>query len=186
MTEANGKALILANLILDSQEFYMSNAVDEFNHNGGYGYANNYELSNIRKWLNENFYNTAFSNLEKDLIQITLVDNSASTFYKSEGSNSKEPEVYECNNTNDNIFLLSSKDVKETYVTLNTNITDYTKAQGYCYFETIPIIWWLRSPATSNDFKSCVASQAENYIKLGTTFVLATIYGVRPACYINL
>ena len=47
-------------------------------------YANNYEYSDIRAWLNNDFYNTAFF-LNNTPIQETTVDNSASsTFFDNE------------------------------------------------------------------------------------------------------
>ena len=114
LTEGGNKALLFASLNLDSQEFYASNAEDEFEHNGGTGYANNYELSNIRKWLNDNFYNTAFNELQKELIIKSTVDNSINQVYKGDEeyyqrnfSNYDVIEDYICNNTQDNVFLLS-------------------------------------------------------------------------------
>ncbi len=92
LDEYKGKALIFANLLLDSQEYYSRTSSNKLNHNAGNGYANNYELSNIRKYLNETFYNTAFNDLEKELIEKTAANNS---------------NIYECKNTNDKVFLLS-------------------------------------------------------------------------------
>ena len=126
LTESSGKALIIANLILDSQDYYPNSSSSSFSHNGGEGYANNYELSNIRKFLNDNFYNTAFNDLQKELIEITEVDNSASSTASSSNG-------YACNNTNDKMFLLSYKEVT-TYYTSDSARTakgsDYAKCQG--------------------------------------------------------
>lgn len=66
--------------------------------------SNNYKDSEIRAWLNAEFYNTAFSSLQKELINTVLVDNSVySTGYDSN--------PYACGNTNDKIFLLSYREV---------------------------------------------------------------------------
>ena len=40
-------------------------------------YANNWEYSFIRRWLNETFYNEVFNDLQKEIIQTTHLDNSA-------------------------------------------------------------------------------------------------------------
>ncbi len=80
LEESDGYATILCEMIIDSQE-YSSNNESSFSHNGGTGYANNYALSNIRKWLNETFYNTAFNDLQKKLIQTVTIDNRERSTY---------------------------------------------------------------------------------------------------------
>ena len=81
LEEADGTYTLLSEYIIDGQAFYTS-----FN-NRTIGdqtiYANNYEHSTIREWLNNAFYNKAFSTPEKVSILTTLVDNSASTDRKS-------------------------------------------------------------------------------------------------------
>ena len=181
LNEKDGKALIIANLILDSQEYCNYDLSDPTEHNGGIGYSNNYELSNIRKWLNDYFYNHAFNSLEKSIIEKTTVDNSAS-------STASNDNIYACNNTKDCIFLLSYKEAT-TYYKDNqkrkTQGTDYAKCQGLCTLSgELGNIWWLRSPYYSlngevsrvNNYGSCT-----NY-----SSVTVTRNGVRPACYITL
>ena len=179
--EENGKALILANLILDSQEYYPTDQTSEFEHNGGNGYGNNYELSEIRKFLNEDFYNTAFIDLEKDLIQTTTVDNSASS--TSNSSNS-----FACVDTEDNMFLLSySEATNSDYGFTNNSArqaqgSDYAKCQGLYAYTNNNSMWWLRSPLYFNPacaYRVTVDGIYESSIDY-------TDLGVRPACWINL
>ncbi|MCR5113886.1 MAG: DUF6273 domain-containing protein, partial [Acholeplasmatales bacterium] len=178
---SNGKALIIANLILDSQEYYPSSSESSFEHNGGTGYANNYELSNIRKWLNDNFYNTAFNDLQKSIIETTEVDNSGS----SVGNSSNK---YVCNNTNDKMFLLSIKEAKTYYTSDKARQckgTYYAKCQGlYVDNENGNSFWWLRSP------DSGISSLAHYVYTDGDDYNLNAVYvtsnGIRPACYISL
>ena len=176
LSESNGKALIIANLILDSQDYYPnSSSYYSFSHNGGTGYASNYELSNIRKFLNENFYNTAFNDLQKGIIETTTVDNSAS----STGSSSNS---YACKNTKDKMFLLSYKESNTYYNSSSSRVakgTDYAKSQGLYVSENS--VWWLRSPF---DKDSAYYVYDEGYI-YGFD-VNYTGRGVRPACYIIL
>lgn len=146
LTESSGKACLMANLLLDSQQFFNGDYYSESNHNGGTGYCNNYELSDIRKWLNDDFYNTAFDALEKELIQKTLVDNSASSTHTSYNT------LY-CNDTNDFVFLLSYKEVASVYYAYNDHAermaygTEYAKAQGLRIETTYGTSnWLLRSP----------------------------------------
>ncbi|MBO7078209.1 MAG: InlB B-repeat-containing protein, partial [Bacilli bacterium] len=181
LTESSGKALIIANLILDSQEYYPSASGSQFTHNGGTGYANNYELSAIRKFLNDNFYNTAFNESQKALIEITTVDNSAASTGQSSNS-------YACNNTNDKMFLLSYKEAT-TYYTSSTAMqgkgSDYAKCQGlYVYSSNEPYYWWLRSPG----YRSASSAYRVVYCdgSIHECIVDIAYPGVRPACWINL
>lgn len=184
LTESSGKALIIANLILDSQDYYPSTSESTFSHNGGIGYANNYELSNIRKFLNDNFYNTAFNDLQKALIETTIVDNSESSTESSSNS-------YACNNTEDNIFLLSYREASSSTYGLNsTNArqakgSDYAKCQGlYVYSSNGNSYWLLRSPY----YRGAYFADDVNYD--GSVYnccdVCSTSYGIRPACWIKL
>lgn len=67
-------------------------------------FANNYEYSEIRYYLNNTFYNTAFSDEEKSYIVTTTVDNSLESTMGEGGQ-------YVCRDTEDNVFLLSLADV---------------------------------------------------------------------------
>ena len=181
LTESSGKALIIANLILDSQDYYPNSSESSFSHNGGTGYANNYELSAIRKFLNDNFYNTAFNELQKAFIETTIVDNSAS----STGTN---PNKYACNNTNDKMFLLSYEEAT-TYYTSSTarqaEGSDYAKCQGLdVYKSNGNSYWWLRSSPYSNHAYYGYGVYYDGTIYYGE--VGYAIGGVRPACWINL
>ena len=178
LEEKSGKALIIANLILDSQEYCPADEFknETFEHNGKNGYANNYELSNIRKWLNYNFYNTAFNELQKTLIDITMVNNNS--YSTGEDSNS-----YACSNTSDKMFLLSYREAKNYYISESDRQakgTDYAKSQGLI---DIDGYWWLRSPISTFPYTAYYVSGEG---KLNGNSVSLTIYGVRPALWILL
>ncbi len=146
-------ALLMSNLILDSQHFY-HDTEDRYESNTIY--PNNYKESDIRVWLNDKFYNTAFDKFAKEIIQITEVDNSLT----STGDSSNN---YVCENTNDKIFLLSVKEVTDASYGFNSDeseydparqltSTAYAKSQG-AYMNGSAIsgykgngCWWLRSP----------------------------------------
>ena len=78
----SNRAFLMADLVLDSQDYHYSWAGRTIG--GSTGYANNYKESHIRSWLNDNFYNTAFNTKEKARIQTTTVDNSAASTGYSE------------------------------------------------------------------------------------------------------
>lgn len=184
LEETNSNLLINSNLILDSQEFYPSNSTSIFYHNGGYGYANNYELSNIRSFINNNFYNSAFNFIQKSYIKTTEVDNSL------ESTGYDELAELECNNTFDKMFLLSNKEAKEyyTYDEFPKDGTDYAICQGLFLKENkdrlLKSSWWLRSP--SKFIVLSVINGAINPNKYLDQISVDFITGVSPACWINI
>ena len=91
--ENNGNALILCNTIIDILSYASS--------------SNNYADSTIRAWLNYDFINTAFVELQQELILTTEVDNG------KESTGYGDPK-FTCVNTFDKVFLLSRADVKNS------------------------------------------------------------------------
>ena len=160
---------------------------------GGLAYANNYKHSDIRAWLNDEFYNTAFGELQQALIATTEVDNSV----ESTGSSSNP---YACENTNDKIFLPSySEIVNIDYGFASSSLTgdtarrmltsDYSRATGACMH---PIstsyygngLWWLRSPY-SDDRRFARIVKYDGDVR-NYTFVDDVDYGVVPALNLTL
>ncbi len=172
----DNKVTMIANLILDSQPYNANGQTNplKFEHNGGTGSANNYELSDIRVWLNDTFFNTAFSSVQKAIIKETTLDNSKSTTH-----NSQSPDDYLCDDTTDNVFLLSYIEAKTSSFDKNAGHTKYCEIQGF-----IPSIntWLLRSPHDNARDVSGVASG--NIDKTAVVSVTGT--GVRPAITIEL
>ena len=117
-------------------------------------YANNYKFSRVRQWLNENFYKTAFTELQQEIILKTIVDNGAQ-------STGDANNYFACENTEDKVFLLSYADVENSEYGFVSNddkqmmTSDYSRATGaYTYFTRNLNSqryngmgnWWLRSP----------------------------------------
>ncbi|MFA5736480.1 MAG: DUF6273 domain-containing protein, partial [Bacilli bacterium] len=140
----SNRAFLMADLVLDSQDYHYSTS--ERTIGGSTVYANNYKESHILSWLNDNFYNTAFTAAEKARIQTTTVDNSvASTGY--------DPNAYACANTSDKVFLLSYAEATSATYGLSTDASRqlqpsaYAQSQGvYTYTSNGNSNWWLRSP----------------------------------------
>ena len=195
----DGTALILCDMIIDSQAYQNecegnSNSSVWYNTSSGVPsgtYANNYAHSTIRKWLNETFYNTAFSELQKQIILTTTVDNSAAT---TRWSSNK----YACENTEDKIFLLSAQDVTNNAYGFKSIIfdtarqkktTDYAQAQG-AWTSTGTVhngYWWLRSPNVDDSgYAYDVNSDGRFGSDSGGYYVCYTNRGVVPALQINL
>lgn len=173
LKEENGKAFILADLALDSQQF------DYADGNSG----NNYAKSSIRKWLNETFYNTAFNVKEKATIVTTLVDNGV----EGTGYTSSD---FVCEDTNDKVFLLNYAEANQYFEKSVDRImsrTDYARCQGAKggSMATDPCWWWLRSPVNSKVAPGARTIDRDGNDQYGDITQQTTI-GVVPAMWITL
>ncbi|MBP5444956.1 MAG: hypothetical protein J6Y28_02175 [Acholeplasmatales bacterium] len=182
--EKDGKYKLISNLILDSQEYYPKDIKDEFEHNGSIGYSNNYELSSIRKWLNNNFYNIAFKNSEKKIINDMLVDNSNSS---SDGISS----TYLCNNTLDKVTILSYNEAFNLFneSERRCSSTDYSLSQGLFNTSNGYNNYHLRTPSSFNPNNSYYidydgAIHGDGQVIKG--YVYNTSIGVRPVITISI
>ncbi len=169
LSSDNGTYSLVSTVLLDAHRYDSS--------------SNNYKNSEIRSWLNKDFYNAAFS-LDSSYIQTTKVDNSAATtdFYIN---------IYACVNTNDKVYLLSYQDYKNTtYFPDNASRyckpTDYAKANGaYCDIDSYNGNgrYWTRSPLS---YYSDYAWGVNRDGFLFHSSVYYSYYGVRPAITIKI
>ena len=171
LSETNGELFILCESIIANHRYASS--------------SNNYANSEIRAWLNDTFYNTAFTDLQKAIIQLTTVDNGANN-------------TYACANTEDYIFLLSSQEVTNSAYGFNADYceddtarwmqtSDYSRATGACMNTSTDYYgngwWWLRSPIYNSSNYACeVGINGFAYF----TYVYLTVGGVVPALKIRL
>ena len=156
------------------------------------GSSNNYKNSEIRQWLNATFYETAFTELQREIIITTTVDNSVySTGYSSNS--------YACADTEDKIFLLSYRDVTNAAYGFSSSASncdtargmqtsDYSRATGV-YMNTASLyygngFWWLRSP-NLNYSSYARYVYYDGYVDY-YSFVYYTSPGVVPALQIRL
>lgn len=183
------KGLVLSKSIIDSQAYsntIYKNGTDAYGYtaywnNASYTkYANDYATSSIRKWLNEDFYNTAFTSAQKQNILSTTLDNSAySTDYSK----------YDSISTTDNVFLLSYSEAQNTSYGFTDNTsstetreavgTDYAKAQGLGAYSSNKCSFWLLRSAGGSSGSACEVSY-DGDVYNGSD-VDYTIGGVRPA-----
>ena len=173
---------LVTDLIIDNQKFHSSTSTRIID--GKTIYPNNYEYSDIRKWLNEDFYNRAFTKELQSYINTTLVDNSVA----STGDSSNK---YICNDTYDKVYLLSYTDItNEEYgftndVSREKQLTDYAKAKGVFFSGTYPEKgnYWLRSPYF--DY-GCYARYVNNCGSIYHDWVYYVRVGVSAAITISL
>jgi uncharacterized repeat protein (TIGR02543 family) len=178
LEESGGTALILCESIIANKRYAAS--------------SNNYMSSEIREWLNGEFYNKAFTALQQELIQITNVDNSV--YSTGDSSN-----PYTCANTNDKIFLPSYREMGNTaygfssdyyaFDTARRRLTsDYSRATGVWMSTNTTYYgngyWWLRSPTNSDSYSARYVSYYGGIRDDGN--VNGTVIGVVPALKIRL
>lgn len=156
----NGEAFLLSDVILDNQ-----------NYNEDYS---TWEESSLRSWLNGEFMNRAFSDEEKEKINITEIVNQDNSDYGTEGGN----------NISDKISLLSSAEADENrdgkkYGFLND---ETRKCKTNSFSEMEVALWWL----STGDVSNSTALVYEGII-IGEVYSIDyDNYGVRPALHLNL
>ena len=159
----NGEAFLLSDVILDRQP-YNENYEDI-----------TWEESSLRTWLNGEFINRAFSDEEKEKINITEIVNQDNPDYGTEGGN----------NTSDKIFLLSLSEVSEQQDGEKYGfLDDRMRACENSTFSEAFSWWWLRSPGHDSDYAAEVRSNGWVY-RYGS-YVDDNCGGVRPALHLNL
>lgn len=158
--------LVLCESIIDSQAYsdtvycYGTDSYTYWNDAKHTHYANDYATSSIRAWLNDDFYNTAFSSSQKADILTSELDNKAA--YSQYGSET----------TYDKVFLLSWSEMQNTAYGFPANRdssyarqakgTDYAKCQGLD----------LDIDSSSEYSEQCLRS--------------ATGYNSEEACYVDI
>lgn len=164
LDQKDGKALLISRYVLDCKKY---NELWK---------AVTWETCTLRGWLNEEFFNKAFSDKEKSRIILTTVDNS-----KEQGN--KEWYTDGGNNTEDRIFLLSYSEVKRYWPDEKSRWcygTKYSYAQGG--YNTVSC-WWLRSPGSTQQVAVLVGPSGRFWLDKSVSWEEATI---RPAFWIEL
>lgn len=115
--ETTNRATILCDSIIQGQP-YQPHIVNQNNYyyatdssgnillddDGNQVYANNYKYSALRNFLTTTFYESAFTSMQKAIIQQIEVDNSASSTASNENS-------YACENTSDKVWAMSLEEL---------------------------------------------------------------------------
>ena len=136
-----------------------------------------WETSDIRKWLNNEFYTTAFNKAEKVKIQTSLIKNEDNSWSGTSGGN----------DTEDKVFLLSEKEAETLFSNDEERIakaTEYAEKSGVYVNEKKEAEWWLRSPGRYSSDAAAVYD--DGLIYLYGYYVYSDYEGVRPALHLNL
>ena len=187
LSQVNGELIVMSEYLLDAKQFY--NSTSNRTIDGQTIYPNNYEYSDIRSWLNNEFYNKSFTETEQSNIITKLVDNSLSSTCDSSNS-------YICNDTNDKVWLLSYSDATNTSYGFTTNskreakVTDYAIANGINYSTDSSYLrngyWWLRSPYSDHSIYARYVNFDGSIYGIYPDYVGDTSGGVRPALSLTI
>ena len=198
LTVKNGKALVISKYILDAKPYNVK------------GEEITWEKSTLRKWLNKDFYNSAFSGDDKKKIVKTKISNPDNESYGTKGGKT----------TKDKVFLLSVPEIIKSFefntwdkeekygysqalliegtayamdngfdtYTLTELDYEYFKPYGYdesCIGQTCGR-WWLRSPGHFSNGACYVDSFSTAGWSYCNCCVNDDTVGVRPAVWIKL
>ena len=142
-----------------------------------------WETCSLHSWLNNDFYNKAFSAEEKQNIVPSKVTADKNLSYSTNPGN----------DTNDNVFLLSISEVNKYFKDNASRVcapTDYAVKNGACIYGSYKedgracCWWWLRSPGKSSNYAASVSLGGSVY-DYGD-FVDNGYFCLRPCVWVRL
>ena len=168
--------LVMCKNVIDSQEFNKKIFDDKYGDSNHNYFANNYEQSSIRNWLNKDFYNIAFSSADKTCIEEKTLSNVA---YDKAQFNSGD--------TTDKITLLSFAEyqkIKNDYRLWQAGCSNYALCQGVSSNSGNTVAeWMLRTAGTWSDV-ICSVSDSGSF-STSSTETYNSSMGIRPAIYLK-
>ena len=164
--DENGRMLVVSKYALDCRNYHSS--VKQIT----------WEDSDIRSWLNNDFYSNAFSSSEKSAVKTVTNENTGNSDFNVNGGNK----------TSDKIFILSIDEAKR-YLPNNIDrmcqATKYAESKGTELDSlTHNCRWWLRSPGST--LYSAASVKIDGFIlNMGTPVSVDKAF-VRPAVWIEI
>ncbi|MDO4181984.1 MAG: DUF6273 domain-containing protein [Coriobacteriia bacterium] len=167
---ADGKALLVSEYGLDSQMY-------NFPHT-----SVTWETCTLRPWLNDTFFNAAFSATDQARIATTVVANDDNPDHGTPGGN----------DTQDKVFCLSIAEASRYFADNVDRVcapTAYVAGQRKVLVESGACRWWLRSPGYNEynpSFAGAFAAGVDVNGSVSDGHAVAFYYAVRPAMWVNL
>ena len=183
------KGILLCETIIDSRpmnDYVLESGTDEYGETAFWGdagktrYANDYAQSDLRRWLNNDFLNTAFSPEEQAVLTYTKLDNSADDSVSRSG--------YGSDTTNDRVFLLSYAEAQNAAYGFTDNDSRMAKGSGYAKCQGLAVTssyspWLLRSPGNSSRNVILVNYKGKLFT---SNYSYAADHGIRPAISVDM
>ena len=158
--------------IKDNNAFLLS---DKILFEEKYGYTNKWDECYLRKHLNKDFYNTAFSSTEQENIIETIVENPDNTYTGEEGGE----------DTKDKVFLLSLYEASNNEYGFPSSCNAESLERNSKNLKGKDSWWWLRSPSLSDCTASvCSGGDIQGIDNSGQSSTNTS--GIRPCIHINL
>lgn len=193
LEERDGKAFLMCDTSIEVMPFQShvdEKPADSFvNYYGAPAetyYANDYQFSEIRYWLNHDFLGEAFADIPLGVLAKFGVDNSAPFALQLDGVS------YPCNNTKDYLALLSLDEITNSdygfydfskFLEPDKNkrvlASDYTVARGAFYFDGYDYSpgYWLRTAGVMDSY-SIGYVESEQVLTVGSTGAIPGNTGV--------
>jgi hypothetical protein len=169
LDERDGKALLISSALLDKAPYHK-------------GKSGTWAESDLRRWLNGEFFSAAFDEKDRELIAETENENNAG------------------GTTRDKVFLLSSDEAERYFADNKDRMAEKTTLQSSA-LSRLPFVtvaassffmrkrdrhspWWLRS--RGNYTEGAVVVNAGGGIHKDGYRVSAAIVGVRPCVWVRL
>ena len=136
-----------------------------------------WETCTLRKWLNNDFINAAFSADERTMIPTVTVSADKNPDYSTNPGNA----------TQDQVFLLSITEVNKYFSSCGARQckpTDYAVANGASEYDSGNCYWWLRSPGFIQTYAAFV--NTVGVVRESGFYVYNANGAVRPALWIDL
>ena len=165
LDKQDGKAFLISKYCLDSRRYNRDTAIT-------------WENCELRDWLNDEFYNCAFSEVQRQNILTTTV-------HTPDTPTPWDP-IDGGNDTLDKLFLLSVDEANQYFPddrARRTVATAYAVAKGAVVDKNYSY-WWLRSPGDESHFVSYVGNSGavdNTGRSIGVSYV-----AVRPAMWVTL
>lgn len=171
LTVQNGRMLLISKNILDAKNYIDMSS------------GTSWETGELRRWLNADFYNNAFTQAEKNQILAVTNENPDNTMFGTRGGNK----------TTDRIFLLSITEAERYFTNdaarraLPTAYASSKGAPSYTGFDSTSM-WYLRSPGAMDNVSALIGDDgAINYGgALCDSGCSAVWFGMRPALWLAL
>lgn len=164
LDEVDNKVLVISKYALDCKKYN-----DEY-------VECTWESSSLRKWLNSDFINEAFTDAEKGMLVTSDVPADPNSDYDTEPGNA----------TQDQVFLLSQAEMERYLTTEEERMcrpTDYAKENGAFGNHANYCNWWLRTPGYNSFGATYIGSGGLTFT--GGFFVSYVNCAVRPAFWID-
>ena len=162
----DGKALLISKYALDCQQYNTSYT------------GVTWETCTLRKWLNNDFINSAFTADEKAIIPTVMVSADKNSAYSTDPGNATQDQVFLLSIVETNKYF-SSNDAREC------KPTEYAIANGaFVNSDNGNCWWWLRSPGRYQDYAADVRKDGDVH-EYGDR-VYYDNGAVRPALWIDL